>query len=677
MPPSPSTRIIDNDGTFFSGVKSDQDPGQIPLGYSWMAVNAINIGGTWSCRPGYRCVVPLPDGNLQGGFIFRPGGSLEQCVVAVDGKIYVADWPFVNFQQLTNLQFSPYARQIFWCQATQSAERIAPDGVSPGTGPAPAIKVITPKAVVIIQDGGLTAPAYYDGANSGHLAGDIYGIPAGGDMAWVGDRLWVSSGPQVLASDISNPFSFRETGYLGGQVSFYFSSNVTAMVVTPSTESPQLMVFTDTDGSLIQANIRDRSQWTTTPNFQEQVIAVGCPSSKSCVTHYGRLAWFSPTGIAFYDPALSGKITSRLPVRDNEMLVSKAVLSDDLTQVATGIFGQWMLVSLPAEDVYNRHTWVLNHASLTTLADDSGPSWSGYWIGTRPVEWMYGQIANTERIFHVSVDYDGKNRLWECFLPDRLDNRCPITWGIFTRGYFGATAAIQEKPPGTRCRLLWTDIAFAGIEENVNLGVFYAGGTRGAYQQIMNKLVAVSKGSLSYDQQLDANSTIYGFKPQSRTLRTEDANQQAPSDSSGACSVETWDEDSIDRNFQLLIVMHGPGTIKWIRPFAMLVPEDLSGDARACDDETGIRAVRFDGVGVNADRYADAVAELAAAPLADYKSTQTKILDQGGFEAAGVGTAESMVSQSAADRVATIIATRMAENELGMLQPPVTSIGKT
>jgi hypothetical protein len=359
------------------------------------------------------------------------------------------------------------------------------------------------------------------------------------------------------------------------------------------------------------------------------------------------------------------------------MLVSKAVLSDDLTQVATGIFGQWMLVSLPAEDVYNRHTWVLNHASLTTLADDSGPSWSGYWIGTRPVEWMYGQIANTERIFHVSVDYDGKNRLWECFLPDRLDNRCPITWGIFTRGYFGATAAIQEKPPGTRCRLLWTDIAFAGIEENVNLGVFYAGGTRGAYQQIMNKLVAVSKGSLSYDQQLDANSTIYGFKPQSRTLRTEDANQQAPSDSSGACSVETWDEDSIDRNFQLLIVMHGPGTIKWIRPFAMLVPEDLSGDARACDDETGIRAVRFDGVGVNADNYADAVAELAAAPLADYKSTQTKILDQGGFEAAGVGTAESMVSQSAADRVATIIATRMAENELGMLQPPVTSIGKT
>src|ERR1035441_3521182 len=112
MPPSPSVRIMDNDGCFLSGVKSDQDPGQIPMGYSWSAVNAINMGGTWSCRPGYRCVTPLPDGNLQGGCIFRPGGSLEQAVVAVDGKIYVADWPFTNFQQIQGLQFSPYARQI-------------------------------------------------------------------------------------------------------------------------------------------------------------------------------------------------------------------------------------------------------------------------------------------------------------------------------------------------------------------------------------------------------------------------------------------------------------------------------------------------------------------------------------------------------------------------------------
>jgi hypothetical protein len=641
-----------------------------------MAINMINIGGSWSCRPGYRCITPLPDGNLQGGFIFRPSGGLEQAMVAVDGRVYVADWPFTDFRMIPNLQFSPYARQIYWCQAVQSAQRIGSNGKPPGVGPAPAIQVISPKAVVVIQDGGLTAPGWYDGADSGHAAGDIYGIPAGGDMAWVGDRLWVASGNQVLASDISNPFSFRETGYLGGQVSFFFRSRVTAMVVTPSTESPQLMVFTDVNGSIIQSNIRDRDQWTATPNFQEEVLGVGCLSSKSCVSHYGRLVWFSPTGIAFYDPALSGKITTRLPIRDNEMLVSKALLSDDLSQVAAGVYGQWLLMSVPAEDSYNRHTWVLNHASMTTLSDDSGPSWAGYWIGTRPVEWMYGQVANTERIFHVSVDFDGKNRLWESFTPDRLDNKCPISWGMFSRGYFGATASSQEKPPGTRCRLTWVDLAFTAVDEDLNLGVFYAGGTRGSYRQIMNKLIAVSKGSLSYDQTVDMNTMIYGFKAQSRTIRTEDANQQTADDSKGSCGVETPDEDNIDRNFQLLIVGHGPATLKWVRPFAMLVPEDLSGDAQACDDETGINAVRFDGVGVHDASYQEAVLDLASKSVADFKSTQTNVVEQSGYEAAGVGTAESVVSQSAADRVAKIVATRMAENELACIQPPVTSIGK-
>jgi hypothetical protein len=675
VPPSPSVRIVDQDGVFFSGMKSDQDPGQIPLGYYWCGVNVLNVGGTISCRPGYRCVLTLPDGNLQGGFIFRPNNGLEQAVVAIDGKVYVADWPFINFNVLPNVQLSPYARQVFWIQATQSAERIASDGVSPGVGPAPAIKVITPKAVMFAQDGGLTAPAWYDGANSGHVSGDAYGTPAGGDMAWVGDRLWVAHDHQVLASDISNPFSFREVGYLGGQVSFFFRSGVTAMVVTPSTESPQLMVFTDVNGSILQANIRDRSQWTTTPNFQEEVIGVGCLCSKSCVSHYGRLVWFSPTGIAFYDPALSGKITTRLPIRDNEMLVSKAVLSDDLSQVAAGIYGQWLMMSVPAEDTYNRHTWVLNHASLTTLADDSGPSWSGYWIGTRPVEWMYGQVANTERIFHVSVDFDGKNRLWEAFIPDRLDNRCPITWGLFTRGYFGATASTQLKDPGTRCRLSWVDVAFAGVEENLNLGVFYAGGTRGAFRQIMSKMVAVSKGSLSYDQSISARDTVYAFKAQSRTLRTEDANQKPADSCSGSCGAESPDQDNIDRNFQLLVVGHGPATLRWIRPFAFLVPEDLSGDAIACDDETGFNAVRYDGASVSSPDYGAVVADLAATCVAEYKSVKTEVLEQGGYESAGVGTADSIVSQEAADRVAVVIATRMAENDLGGMQPPITSVG--
>lgn len=668
MPPSPSQRIIDNDDTFFSGVKSDVAPGQVPLGYTWMTINTLNIGGLISCRPGYRCVIALPDGNLQGGFIYQPQEGIEQAVVVVDGIVYIADYPFTNFNALPGIQLSPYARQVYFCQTLQAAERDDATFTS-------AITVIPPKAVLFIQDGGLSAPVWYDGHNSGQLSGIAYATPSGGVMAWVGSRLWVASGSQVFASDISNPFSFRESDYLGGQVSFFFRAPVTAMIVTPSIESPQLMVFTEIDGSILQANITDRTQWTSTLNFQEEVIGVGCPSARGVASHYGQLVFFSSEGVSFFDPSLSGKITTRLPVRDNEMMVSKATVSDDLSTVAVGTYGQFLLASVPAEDSYNAHTWVLNHASMTTLSDDSGPSWAGYWIGTRPVQWMGGNIANVDRIFYVSYDYDGKNRLWEAFTPDRMDNRCPITWAIFTRGMFGGTSALQSKPPGTRCRLQWADIGLAAIEEDLNVGVFYAGGVRGAFRQIMSKLVNVDRGCLSYDQIYTADSQIFAYKAQSRTLRTEDANQTAPSDYDGACSVESADQDNIDIDFQLLIVGQGPATLRRIRPFSLLVPEDLSGSGDACSDEKGDRAVRFDGVGVNQDNETDSLAALSAISVADYTSQQTVVLNEGGFSAVGVGSGESIISQEAADRVATVVATRMAEMELASLLPPVLSTG--
>jgi hypothetical protein len=191
----------------------------------------------------------------------------------------------------------------------------------------------------------------------------------------------------------------------------------------------------------------------------------------------------------------------------------------------------------------------------------------------------------------------------------------------------------------------------------------------------MSKMVAVSKGSLSYDQSISARDTVYAFKAQSRTLRTEDANQKPADSCSGSCGAESPDQDNIDRNFQLLIVGHGPATLRWIRPFAFLVPEDLSGDAIACDDETGFNAVRYDGASVSNPDYGVVVADLAVTCVAEYTSVKTEVLEQGGYESAGVGTAESVVSQEAADRVAVVIAMRMAENDLGGMQPPITSVG--
>lgn len=666
MPPV-GERLIDYDGTFFRGMKSDSDPGQLPVGYYWTGVNAINLGGVVGCRPGYRCLVAFPKGNLQGCAIFRPQIGLEQMMVAIDGVIYVSEWPFLNFRILPNIQFSPYAKQIYWELTTQSARRISSDFVS-------AIEVIPPKTVMIMQDGGSTAPAWYDGSQSDHIRGVDFETPTGGAMVWVGDRLWVAKQNQVFASDIGNPFSFREQVYLGSNTSFYFSGEVTAMVKTPSIESPQLMVFTNSNASILQANIRQRDLWPTTTNFQMEILQIGCDSARGVISHYGRIVWMASQGMIFFDPATSGKLTARMPVRDNEMLVSKVRLNEDLSNVAIGAFGQYLLASVPAEDTFNKHTWVLNHASLQTLEDDSGPSWSSFWLGTRPVQWTYGNIVGAERIFHVSADEDGVNRLWEAFIPDRLDNGCPITWAFETRGYFGQTTQAQ-KAPGSRCRFAWADIALVGVEEDLDLGIFYAPGVRGSYRQILKKRISVQKGSIISGQPITESTRIFALKPQSRVERTEDANQQTTSGESGSCSIEKEDLDNIDQSFQLLVVAHGPGAVSWIRPFAFSVSEDFSGDPDACQNETPENLVRFDGEGVKSAELAIAIQEMVARAITYYTSNQTEIVEQGGISAVGVGFAESIVSQQAADRVARIIATKLAEMELKGVLPPIISVG--
>jgi hypothetical protein len=104
---------LDFDGTFFRGMKSDTDPGQLPLGYYWSGMNALNVGGFISCRPGYRCVVSLPDGLLQGAAIFRPLVGLEQIVVVISGRVYVADYPFTSWRMLDNVLMNEDAKQVY------------------------------------------------------------------------------------------------------------------------------------------------------------------------------------------------------------------------------------------------------------------------------------------------------------------------------------------------------------------------------------------------------------------------------------------------------------------------------------------------------------------------------------------------------------------------------------
>jgi hypothetical protein len=219
------------------------------------------------------------------------------------------------------------------------------------------------------------------------------------------------------------------------------------------------------------------------------------------------------------------------------------------------------------------------------------------------------------------------------------------------------------------------DVALAGVPEDLDIAVFFAGGPRGAYRPMLTKQLSIQRGSLDSGQEITMASSLFAFKPQSRVVRTEDANNQAADPLAGSCGVERIDNDNVDESFQFLIVGHGPATIRWIRSFAYPVPEDTAGDGLACSDETRLNAVRFDGVAAAADDIGSLIAELSTATTQGFFSNQTQVLRNGDFSAVGVGSAESIVSQKAADRVATIVATQQAQAELDSVVPPVLSVG--
>ena len=661
-------KLLDYDGSWFAGMSSNQDPSQLEPGYYWNGFNVINTGGVISCRPGYRCIVKFPQGNLQGASIFRPRMGLEQIVVVIDGAVYVAPYPFVEFRQLPNVLMLPWAKQVYFKQAVQSARRLT-------SGLNSAIEVIDPRNVIFIQDGGNTAPAWYDGSNSGHIRDNEFETPVGGPMEWVGDRLWVAQNNRVFASDISNPFSFREQIYLGSISGFEFTGDVTALAKTPSLESPQLAVFTESNASILQANVRDRSKWPTIDGFQIEMLQTGCVGQRAIVNHSGLLMWFSPGGIVVFDFATAGKIATRLPIRDNEMAFSKSRISDNLDMIACSQFGQYFLASVPANDSFNKDTWCLNDVSKESLTAQNAPSWASIWRGTRPVQWVSGVIAGIERIYHVSADEDGENRLWEAFTPDRLDNGCPITWAFESRGYFGASSGVR-KLPGQLSRFQFADVALSAIQEDLNLGIFVAGSLRGGYKNILAKKISVEKGSLDYRIELTATTQIFAFKPQERVERTQDSNQQSTTLDTGTCSVESDNNEGIEDSFQLLVVGQGPATVRWVKTFALTVPERWAGDPDACKDETPFNDIRFDGPGARSEQLDVASAELAARALQHYTSVQTRTVTSQNFQAVGIGESESIISQSAADRVAGIIAVKQAEAELRTVVPPVLSLGE-
>ncbi len=466
--------------------------------------------------------------------------------------------------------------------------------------------------------------------------------PIGLWMAWSNNRLWVSRGNQIFASDIGNPLKFTESQYLNEGRAFYLPGVCTGIVETPDQQG--ILAFTDTTGTFLLSSLQDRSQWLSTVGFQKTILPnIGCVSGRSIVHQYGMIWWYSSRGLMNLNSALQLNITSRLDIQDNEMFSTKYNMSFDLSGIAGSFFENLVVMSVPNGDKYNTQTMVLDQAPF----EGNGNAWCGYWAGWRPVEWSRGIISGSERIFFSSIDYDGHNRMWEAMLPDKTDNGVPITSYIVTRPHlFGNRDNKVFK---------FAEIELQEVSGETSIMVAVAG-LRGAFQGCLTKEMMSTNGQVYADAQYGSGGQeIAGSRPQTRVIRTQE--EPGASDCNGAC-IESEDKGLLDKGFSIMIMWSGIAGVCAYRLFCRDTPNIFEGNCE--DNETTDRLLTPEGCGIEG-------IFLVSEPFTTYTSTKTfKTLDPVSFlPVQYTATQSSLISQEDADNKAQIAAENYVLSEIG------------
>lgn len=570
---SSSGRGVNGSAFFVDGMSSGADPMFISDRAYRYAENVVHRGGVLRTRPGYVEMFVLPEGKLQGLTYFRTLDGVEYLVFAVAGTVYASRFPFEDYEELADIAMYEFAPKVYFTSTIRSADRDESGEIS----------AIEPLRTLMIQDGGFTRAAYWDGVTTGHIdpttVSDDEGVisagtPLGGPMAWSGDRLWVARDNKVWASDIADPLSFVENEYAGEGGFFLFDDEVVAMIDVPMLSGNSLLlVFTKNQTYTLRSGIRTRAQWKSTENFKQTLFPdVGCVSHRSVVIQNGLLWWMTHNGLTNLNAAQNAMVSSRLAPQDVPMSVSKGNLDSNMGNIALGTFENYLLVSVPYGDIYNRHTWVLDQIPVDGA--NSG-SWSGVWTGTRPVEWTSGKFNGIPRSFYISKDYDGENRLWEAFTTSPLDNGEPIQCLVETKTH------IDFSPKATGLDLKkfqYAETSFTEILGDVDIEIKYAG-TRGLYKPLAEHSVVATRGSMTYGPDF---STVDSYLSQSRVLRTPDVSKSVPA-GCNTCGIESNRSDWIDLGFSLLITWTGQAALRSYRIFADSEQETSVGASAAAE----------------------------------------------------------------------------------------------
>lgn len=556
------TLNVDGDDTFVNGADSYSSPTKVAAGGYVMGMNVINRGGIAQTRPGSRVMLDMPRGNLQGITFFQPTNGNPYLVFAVDGSIYVSAHPFSSYTKLNNIQFSPYSKYIAWASCVQFTENDA-GGV---------IKVLDSPRNVLMMSDGVTKSAFWNGLTDRHLDPAQDETPVGLWMAWSNNRLWISRGSQIFASDIGNPLAFTEATYLNEARAFYLPAECTGIAETADRQG--IMCFTPESVSFIRSSIQDRSRWLTTDQFQQNILTgIGCVSPRSIVQQYGLLWWYSANGLVNQNDAERLYVSSRLDVQDNEMFESKYTMSYDLSGIAGGTYENFLFHAVPSGGPLNSRVHVLDQAPF----EQNVNSWPGYWTGWNVVEFAAGTISGQKRMFACSVDYDGQNRIWELFRKEKTDNGIPITCWVATR------TNLFENRDYKQFRYLEVELTNLSGDVAITCGIK---GIRGAFQPVLSKEIKAVNGQVYYDQDYGYNAnSLAGSRDQTRIIRSQDGSSATECNS--AC-VESDISGLIDKGFSAVIAWSGVAGISAYRMFTQSIPQPYQGTCEQDEEENNL-----------------------------------------------------------------------------------------
>lgn len=537
--------------------------------YRW-AVNAVNAGGVIQTRPGLKTLMTICGEEVNPQFMaaFTPTNGESYVVLGLSGLVYA--FPFTGSRQLAcggklaNIQFSDTTPQIYWTQAVRSRSQVN------------GIKVeIEPTAVLLMQDG-YSRAAYWDGASSGHLnpqtliqsdsdGSTIYPdgwnqTPVGTVMTWSGNRLWVAQGNKVIASDINDPLYFTEnldTDAGGGGISFPNPITAIADRGTSGRNESYVFVWTATSTHTLRSGVFQRSAWASTPDFNKQIFStVGCIAAKSPIVHQGIMYWYSEDGWQAFDSIDTVTSTQKLPPIDGELIANKVRICPDRSRICSGNRDNYVFCSVPVGEtiqalVRNSHTQVLDSA---VIDGQDGPlkAWQGIWTGINPVEWATTILDGQAVTLALSLDNDGKVRIWEAFQGNRADNGHEIPWSVETKTHLGST--IFEN-----CKLNYFQALLTNIFGNLKLEAFWKG-TRGVYKKMMDAIYTASPGSLFLQSdEINSETVFQEYGPQSRQIVSPVLGLEASNCTSAG--VESNQVDNRDIGFSILFKFQGRGAI--------------------------------------------------------------------------------------------------------------------